>query len=41
MGQTRLLKNKENQRVRLLMRQEKTLKIRANHLGALRAVLAC
>ncbi|KAK9827739.1 hypothetical protein WJX81_008169 [Elliptochloris bilobata] len=31
-GQTRLLKNKENQRIRLLMRQEKTLKIRANHL---------
>ena len=41
MGQTRLLKNKENQRIRLLMRQEKTLKIRANHLGALRAVLTC
>lgn len=41
MGQTRLLKNKENQRIRLLMRQEKTLKIRANHLGAPRAVLTC
>ena len=41
MGQTRLLKNKENQRIRLLMRQEKTLKIRANHLGALRAVRTC
>ena len=40
-GQTRLLKNKENQRIRLLMRQEKTLKIRANHLGALWPVLTC
>ena len=41
MGQTRLLKNKENQRIRLLMRQEKTLKIRANHLGALRSLATC
>lgn len=40
-GQTRLLKNKENQHIRLLMRQEKTLKIRANHLGALRPALTC
>ncbi|KIZ02871.1 putative Ran-binding protein 1 c [Monoraphidium neglectum] len=31
-GQARLLKHKANQRVRLLMRQEKTLKIRANHI---------
>lgn len=31
-GQVRLLKHKENQRIRLLMRQEKTLKIRANHI---------
>ncbi|KAI8471771.1 MAG: hypothetical protein J3K34DRAFT_520293 [Monoraphidium minutum] len=28
----RLLKHKANQRIRLLMRQEKTLKIRANHI---------
>ena len=40
MGQTRLLKNKESQHIRLLMRQEKTLKIRANHLGA-RCGLTC
>ncbi len=32
-GQVKLLKHKANQRVRLLMRQEKTLKIRANHIG--------
>ena len=31
-GQVKLLENKENQRIRLLMRQEKTLKIRANHI---------
>lgn len=31
-GQVRLLENKENQRIRLLHRQEKTLKIRANHI---------
>jgi hypothetical protein len=33
LGQVKLLKHKANQRVRLLMRQEKTLKIRANHIG--------
>jgi len=31
-GHVRLLKHKESQRIRLLMRQEKTLKIRANHI---------
>lgn len=31
-GQVRLLENKENKRIRLLHRQEKTLKIRANHI---------
>ena len=31
-GQVRLLENKENSRIRLLHRQEKTLKIRANHI---------
>jgi Ran-binding protein 1 len=40
-GQTRLLKNKENKRIRLLMRQEKTLKIRANHLGAAPCWFCC
>lgn len=30
----KLLKHKENGKIRLLMRQEKTLKIRANHIGA-------
>lgn len=29
----KLLKHKENGKIRLLMRQEKTLKIRANHIG--------
>lgn len=32
-GQARLLEHKENKKIRLLMRQEKTLKIRANHIG--------
>ena len=32
-GQTRLLQSNENSKIRLLMRQEKTLKIRANHFG--------
>jgi Ran-binding protein 1 len=36
-GQLKLLQHKENKKVRLLMRQEKTLKIRANHLGGARA----
>ncbi|KAK9837640.1 hypothetical protein WJX74_001828 [Apatococcus lobatus] len=31
-GRVRLLEHKENKRIRLLMRQEKTLKIRANHI---------
>lgn len=34
LGVTKLLENKENKRIRLLMRQEKTLKIRANHISA-------
>ena len=33
MGQVRLLQSQENGKIRLLMRQEKTLKIRANHFG--------
>ena len=33
-GQTRLLRSNESAKIRLLMRQEKTLKIRANHFGA-------
>ena len=33
-GMAKLLQHKENKKVRMLMRQEKTLKIRANHLGA-------
>lgn len=32
-GAAKLLQHKENDKVRMLMRQEKTLKIRANHLG--------
>lgn len=31
-GPVRILQHKENKRIRLLMREEKTLKIRANHL---------
>ncbi|MEW5305648.1 MAG: hypothetical protein WDW36_008174 [Sanguina aurantia] len=31
-GQAKFLQHKENKKVRLLMRQEKTLKIRANHI---------
>ena len=38
-GQTRLLQSNDNSKIRLLMRQEKTLKIRANHFGDLRTVL--
>ena len=34
-GQVKLLEHKENHKIRLLMRQEKTLKIRANHIGEL------
>lgn len=34
----KLLKHKENGKIRLLMRQEKTLKIRANHIGVFRSV---
>jgi len=33
-GHVRLLENKDNKKIRLLMRQEKTLKIRANHIGS-------
>ena len=33
-GQVRLLQSQDNGKIRLLMRQEKTLKIRANHFGA-------
>jgi hypothetical protein len=33
-GQTRLLRSNDSAKIRLLMRQEKTLKIRANHFGA-------
>lgn len=33
LGLVKLLKHKENNKIRLLMRQEKTLKIRANHIG--------
>ena len=33
MGQAKLLQHKENKRTRFLFRQEKTLKIRANHIG--------
>ena len=32
-GQAKLLQHKENKKIRMLMRQEKTLKIMANHLG--------
>ena len=32
-GMVKLLQHKENKKVRLLMRQDKTLKIRANHIG--------
>eukprot|EP00873_Tetraselmis_striata_P004032 jgi/Tetstr1/424296/TSEL_014864.t1 len=31
-GQLKLLENNDNKKIRLLMRQEKTLKIRANHI---------
>lgn len=33
-GQVRLLESKANKKIRLLHRQEKTLKIRANHIRA-------
>jgi hypothetical protein len=36
LGVVKLLKHKENGKIRLLMRQEKTLKIRANHIGVCR-----
>jgi hypothetical protein len=35
-GVVKLLQHSANKKVRLLMRQDKTLKIRANHIGALR-----
>lgn len=34
-GPVKLLRHKDNDRIRLLMRQDKTLKIRANHIGAI------
>ena len=40
MGVVKLLKHKENERTRLLMRQEKTLKVRANHIGESAALAA-
>ena len=47
-GQARLLQHKGNKKIRFLMRQDKTLKIRANHIGgcsgckqAARRRLAC
>lgn len=33
-GKIKLLEDKQSGRVRLLMREEKTLKIRANHIGS-------
>lgn len=33
-GQAKFLKNKETKKTRFLMRQDKTLKIRANHISA-------
>ena len=36
LGVVKLLQHKENKKVRLLMRQDKTLKIRANHIGEAR-----
>lgn len=38
-GEVRLLRHRENQRVRLLMRQEKTMKVIANHAVDPRIVL--
>jgi hypothetical protein len=34
-GQAKFLKHKESKQTRFLMRQDKTLKIRANHIGTL------
>jgi Ran-binding protein 1 len=33
-GQARFLRHKESRKTRFLMRQDKTLKIRANHISA-------
>ncbi|GAB5035405.1 ran-specific gtpase-activating [Nannochloropsis oceanica] len=38
-GEVKLLKHKENQRIRLLMRQEKTMKVIANHMVDPRIVM--
>ena len=38
-GVVKLLKHKETEKVRLVMRQNKTLKICANHIGMLFSVL--
>ena len=32
-GQANLLKSKQTQKIRFVMRQDKTLKIRSNHIG--------
>jgi Ran-binding protein 1 len=40
-GLARFLQNKATRKVRFLMRQDKTLKIRANHLGAHRIRFHC
>ena len=37
-GDVRLLKHKENQKTRLVMRRDKTLKVCANHYGMCEAV---
>jgi len=34
-GDVRLLKNKDSQKIRLVMRRDKTLKVCANHLGTI------
>lgn len=39
-GQVRLLQSSNNGKIRLLMRQEKTLKIRANHFGKFSLLVA-
>jgi hypothetical protein len=41
LGVVKLLKHKANQKIRLLMRQEKTLKIRANHIGVRARACVC
>lgn len=36
-GQAKFLRSKETQKIRFVMRQDKTLKIRSNHIGTLSA----